>query len=113
MTSNIFRMSSPEAGTSEPAEPCACPSNCDEVRQSKIANQTVLSFIWPPRLPLSVIIQRRDPQKPCRPTQLLFNAQQLVVLRNAVRPRSRPGLDLPRSRGHRQVCNECILALAG
>src|SRR5438552_10428482 len=48
-----------------------------------------------------------------RVAQLLGDAQQLVVLRDAVGARRAPGLDLPYSGRHGEVGDEGILRLAG
>src|SRR5882762_6959863 len=48
----------------------------------------------------------------CARAQLLLDAQQLVVLRNSIRARSRTSLDLPRRCGHRQIRDKCILRLS-
>ena len=49
----------------------------------------------------------------CRLPKLLFNAQQLVVLGDAVRTAGRAGLDLARTRGHCEVGDKRVLRLAG
>src|SRR5271156_4610881 len=45
-------------------------------------------------------------------SELLFDAQKLVVFRDAVRAAGGAGLDLPGARGHHQIGDECIFSLA-
>ena len=49
----------------------------------------------------------------CAGTKILFNAQELVVLRDAIRAAGGAGLDLSRSCGDRQIGDGRILRLAG
>src|ERR1019366_5862102 len=104
-------MSSFEAGRSPDA---ACCVHADEV--AKISPKTIHNkhLIEPSRRQSrsTLIIQRLHPQKPCRSAQLLFNPQELVVLRNAVGARGGAGLDLSRSRRDRKLRDERELAFA-
>src|SRR5208337_4722347 len=61
---------------------------------------------------LPFILQRLHTQKPCRPAQLFFDPQQLVVLGNSVRPRSRAGLDLSHTSRYRKVRNKRVFGFA-
>src|ERR1022692_902265 len=61
----------------------------------------------------SFVVQRLHPQEPRCPAQLLFNPQQLVVLRNSVGARSRSRLDLPRASRDRQIGDERVFGFAG
>ena len=45
--------------------------------------------------------------------QLLFYAQQAVVLGHPLRPRRRSRLDLPGVQRDGEVCDGCVLSLAG
>ena len=47
------------------------------------------------------------PGKLASVAELLLDAQQLVVLRHAIRARRRPGLDLPATGGHREIGDSC------
>src|SRR5207302_10860350 len=61
---------------------------------------------------LDLIVQSLQPQEPRTATQLFLDAQQLVVFGDAVGTRRRPSLDLPDSRGHREVCDERVFGFA-
>src|SRR6266436_2460670 len=56
--------------------------------------------------------EKRTSGKFGRRAQFFLDAQQLVVLGDAVRPRSRPRFNLSRRRGYRQIRDERVFRLA-
>src|ERR1051325_1190430 len=79
-------------------------------RSSGIAITLILRVTKPALL--SPLVQRSS-CKHRRVAQLLLDAQELVVLGDAVAARGRAGLDLPRVRGHGEVGDGGVLGLAG
>jgi len=56
--------------------------------------------------------KNRFPGKARRSAEFLFDAQKLIVLRDAIGARSRAGLDLASRRRHREISDEGIFGLA-
>src|SRR3972149_1525728 len=66
----------------------------------------------PSRPPPARALQRCPSGEQGRLAQLLLDAEESVVLGHPIRPGDRPGLDLPRPRGHGPVRDGRILRLA-
>src|ERR1043166_8170394 len=86
----------------------SCKTTTMRSRSSGIAITLILGVTKPGVL--SPLVQRRS-CKSRRIAQLLFDAQELVVLGDAVAARRRAGLDLPRVRGHGEIGDGGILGL--
>src|SRR5215472_3689420 len=115
ITSNSFWTSSFDAASGA-IDTVVCANAQADTETTKAQSQT-LSFITAsrmrPRFCLPVVVQRLQTEEPRRAPQFLLNAQQLVVLRNPIRARRRPGLDLSRAGRHSQIGDERILRLTG
>src|SRR5947209_6166795 len=64
------------------------------------------------RLPATELIEGREAGEARRAAQVFLDAEQLVVLGDAVGARERAGLDLPDARGDGEVCDEGVFGLA-